>query len=167
MEWVSPKPQPIDGPSPIHELGEASGSGTEHAHSPEEIRAERLFTVVSVVIALLGIAIGWVVFKKRPLLQMPRILENKYYVDEAYNAAIINPIMVGSREGLWKLFDVGVIDRLLACDWRGRHRDRDARSTSPGRLRPWLRGDHPAGSIGSHRLLCIFRCSRFADGSLR
>ena len=92
MEWLSPKPQPIDGPSPIHELGEASGSGTEHAHSPEEIRAERLLTVVSVAIALLGIAIGWVVFKKRPLLQMPRILENKYYVDEAYNAAIINPI---------------------------------------------------------------------------
>jgi NADH-quinone oxidoreductase subunit L len=58
-------------------------------------------------------AIGWVVFKKRPLLQMPRLLENKYYVDEAYNATIINPINAGSREGLWKLFDVGVIDGLL------------------------------------------------------
>ena len=44
---------------------------------------------------------------------MPRILENKYYVDEVYNSAIINPITVGSREGLWKLFDVGVIDGFL------------------------------------------------------
>jgi len=44
---------------------------------------------------------------------MPRILENKYYVDEIYDAAIINPILVGSREGLWKLFDVGVIDGFL------------------------------------------------------
>jgi NADH-quinone oxidoreductase subunit L len=53
------------------------------------------------------------IFKKRPLLRMPHILENKYYVDEIYNAAIINPIKVGSREGLWKLFDVGVIDGFL------------------------------------------------------
>jgi NADH-quinone oxidoreductase subunit L len=44
---------------------------------------------------------------------MPRLLENKYYVDEIYDAAIINPINVGSREGLWKLFDVGVIDGFL------------------------------------------------------
>ncbi|MDQ2922627.1 MAG: hypothetical protein M3R52_13575, partial [Acidobacteriota bacterium] len=113
MEWASPKPQEIDGPPAVHELGEALGSGSEHTDSPEEIRAERLLTGVSVVIALLGIAIGWVVFKKRPLLQMPRILENKYYVDEIYNATIINPITVGSREGLWKLFDVGVIDGFL------------------------------------------------------
>jgi NADH-quinone oxidoreductase subunit L len=44
---------------------------------------------------------------------MPRLLENKYYVDEAYDAALINPIKVGSREGLWKLFDVGVIDGIV------------------------------------------------------
>jgi NADH-quinone oxidoreductase subunit L len=44
---------------------------------------------------------------------MPRILENKYYVDEIYDAAIIHPIETGSREGLWKLFDIGVIDGLL------------------------------------------------------
>src|SRR3989440_2363354 len=113
VEWLSPKPQPIDGASPLHELGEASGSVSEPAHSAEEIRAERLLAVVSVLIGLLGISIGWVVFKKRPLLQMPRILENKYYVDEVYDAAIINPVVVVSREGLWKLFDVGVIDGLL------------------------------------------------------
>ncbi|MEP6708162.1 MAG: NADH-quinone oxidoreductase subunit L, partial [Pyrinomonadaceae bacterium] len=28
-------------------------------------------------------------------------------------AAIINPISAGSREGLWKIFDVGVIDGLV------------------------------------------------------
>ncbi len=113
VDWLSHKPQPIDGASPLHELGETSGSVSEHAHSPDEIRAERLLALVSVLIALLGISIGWVVFKKRPLLQMPRILENKYYVDEIYDAAIINSILVISREGLWKIFDVGVIDGLL------------------------------------------------------
>jgi NADH-quinone oxidoreductase subunit L len=40
-------------------------------------------------------------------------LENKYYVDELYDAAIINPIEAGSREGLWKIFDVGVVDWLV------------------------------------------------------
>jgi NADH-quinone oxidoreductase subunit L len=40
-------------------------------------------------------------------------MENKYYVDEVYDATIINPIVVGSREGLWKLFDQGVIDGFL------------------------------------------------------
>ncbi len=86
---------------------------TEHAHSPEEVRTERLLAVLSVLIAALGIGIGWLVFRKQPLLQLPRVLENKYYVDEIYNATIINPINAGSREGLWRLFDIGVIDGFL------------------------------------------------------
>jgi NADH-quinone oxidoreductase subunit L len=65
------------------------------------------------LIALTGIVIGWITFKKRPLLQMPRLLENKYYVDEIYDAAIINPINVGSRESLWRLFDLAVIDGIV------------------------------------------------------
>jgi NADH-quinone oxidoreductase subunit L len=85
----------------------------EVVHSHEEIKAERLLAAGSVGIALLGIGIGWTLFKKRPTLAMPRILENKYYVDEIYDATLIKPIIVGSREGLWKLIDVGVIDGLL------------------------------------------------------
>jgi NADH-quinone oxidoreductase subunit L len=98
-ELLSPAPQT-----------ESAGS---EVSSVEEIKEERLLAVVSVLIAMAGIAAGWVIFKKRPLLEMPRILENKYYVDEIYDAAIIHPIEVGSREGLWKLIDVGVIDGLL------------------------------------------------------
>ncbi|HYO90669.1 MAG TPA: hypothetical protein VEQ40_03505, partial [Pyrinomonadaceae bacterium] len=89
------------------------------AHSPEEVRNERIFSGISLAIALAGIAIGWFMFQKRPLLQMPRLLENKYYVDEAYDATIINPIKVGSREGLWKLFDIGVIDGIVNGLGRG------------------------------------------------
>jgi NADH-quinone oxidoreductase subunit L len=109
--WLSPPPQAVDGPPAFAPLDEHAAG--EAFHSPDEIRAERLLAGVSVLIAALGIAAGWVIFKKRPLLQMPRILENKYYVDEIYDKAIINPIKVGSREGLWKLFDVGVIDGFL------------------------------------------------------
>jgi NADH-quinone oxidoreductase subunit L len=110
-EWLSPKPQAVDGPPAFTTLDEHSAG--EASHSPEEIREERLLALLSIAIALAGIGTGWVIFRKRPLLQMPRILENKYYVDEIYDAAIINPIKVGSREGLWKLFDVGVIDGFL------------------------------------------------------
>src|SRR4029077_20396570 len=110
-QWLSPKPQAVDGPpafTPLDEHGVVEAS-----HSPEEIREERLLALLSVFIAFVGIGTGWVIFRKRPLLRMPRVLENKYYVDEIYDAVIINPIKVGSREGLWKLFDVGVIDGLL------------------------------------------------------
>src|SRR6185503_2576532 len=110
-QWLSPKPQAVDGPPAFTSLDEHSAG--ESSHSSEELREERLLALLSVFIAFVGIGIGWAIFRKRPLLQLPRILENKYYVDEIYDAAIINPIKVGSREGLWKLFDVGVIDGFL------------------------------------------------------
>jgi NADH-quinone oxidoreductase subunit L len=89
-------------------------AGEAHTtHSAEEISQERMLAKLSVLIALAGIGIGWWIFRKRPLLQLPRILENKYYVDEVYDATVIRPIEVGSREGLWKIFDIGVIDGTL------------------------------------------------------
>jgi NADH-quinone oxidoreductase subunit L len=39
-----------------------------------------------------------------------RLLLNKYYVDELYDAAIINPIRIVAEDGLWKGVDVRVID---------------------------------------------------------
>jgi NADH-quinone oxidoreductase subunit L len=78
-----------------------------------EISQERLFTIISIAIALAGIGIGWFMFETQPLRRMPRLLENKYYVDEIYDTAIIRPIHAGSREGLWKVFDLGVIDGIV------------------------------------------------------
>jgi NADH-quinone oxidoreductase subunit L len=87
----------------------AAISTDEHAHIGEE----RLLAGVSIVIAGLGIGAGFMLFRKRPLLEMPRVLENKYYVDEIYDTTLIRPIEAGSREGLWKIIDKGVIDGLL------------------------------------------------------
>jgi NADH-quinone oxidoreductase subunit L len=120
VELLSPRPQPTDGAAPY-----SVGEGSQHEPAAErvptaaEISEERLFTLISLAIAALGIGIGWAMFAKRPLLKMPRVLEEKYYVDEFYDAAIINPIKVASREGLWKLFDVGVIDGVVNGMGRG------------------------------------------------
>jgi NADH-quinone oxidoreductase subunit L len=111
VHWLSPAPQQVDGKPAVE-----AGRGANHVEAlpnHEEIRQEQLFTVISVLIALTGISIGWFMFKNQPLRKMPRLLENKYYVDEIYNAAIIQPILVISREGLWKIFDLGVIDGLI------------------------------------------------------
>jgi NADH-quinone oxidoreductase subunit L len=109
-------------PGTAPELAAAAESSELHAapapeaHAAEEhghVGEERLLTLVSVVIAGIGIGAGWMLFRRRPLLEMPRILENKYYVDEIYDRGLIRPIEVGSREGLWKVFDIWVIDGLL------------------------------------------------------
>ncbi len=111
---LSPTPQPHDGASPLSVGEGAHGKpAAERPHSAEEVRDERIFSGISLLIALAGIGLGLFLFLKRPLMALPRLLENKYYVDEIYDAAIINPIKVGSREGLWKLFDVSVIDGIV------------------------------------------------------
>jgi len=110
LHWLSTPPQAVDGKPAVALVADSSSS---EIPSPVEVSEERLFTIISVLIALSGIGIGWLVFQKRPLLRLPSLLEQKYYVDEIYDAAIINPINAGSREGLWKLFDVGVIDGIV------------------------------------------------------
>jgi NADH-quinone oxidoreductase subunit L len=120
-------------------------SEAAHAtHSSEEISAERMLAGLSVLIALLGIGAGWYMFQKQPLMQMPRLLENKYYVDEVYDAALIRPIEAGSREGLWKLFDIGAIDGLL-------HSIGEA-VTEMGRLARWLQ----AGFVRGYAAIILF-----------
>ena len=110
-QLISPPPQETDSGPVLHPLAEQNAHTT--VHSPEEINEERILALVSVLIALAGIGVGWAIFKKRPLLQLPTILEKKYYVDEIYDATIIHPVEAVSREGLWKIFDIEVIDGLL------------------------------------------------------
>jgi NADH-quinone oxidoreductase subunit L len=120
VEFLSPRPQPTDGAAP-YSVGEGSQHepAAERVPTTEEISEERLFTLISLAIAILGIGIGCVVFAKRPLLKMPRLLEEKYYIDEGYNIFPINFLKWFSREGLWKLFDVGVIDGIVNGLGRG------------------------------------------------
>jgi NADH-quinone oxidoreductase subunit L len=102
------------------EAAVADAAGAEAAAAEEEHTAlERRLMAVSVTIALVGIALAWFVWVKRrriadnaarefPVLH--RLLLNKYYVDEVYDATIVQPIKAASTEGLWRWFDVRVID---------------------------------------------------------
>lgn len=91
----------------------ANATEDHGTHSPEVIFKERMLALFSVVIALLGIGIGWVVFKKNPLKKMPKILEDKWRIDELYNGYVVDPLTNLSRSGLWKGFDIGVIDGIV------------------------------------------------------
>jgi NADH-quinone oxidoreductase subunit L len=74
---------------------------------------------VAVVVALAGIAGAWRLLKPESLVPAPqspeergfeRILRNKWYVDEIYDALIVRPLVWLSREVLWKRIDQGAID---------------------------------------------------------
>ncbi|NOT61449.1 MAG: NADH-quinone oxidoreductase subunit L [Acidobacteria bacterium] len=90
--------------------GATTAAAASHGAATHDTSLELGLTGVSVILGFLGIAIGWFIFKKNPLKDMPDVLENKWYVDEVYEDAIINPIENTSRNVLWKIVDVKWID---------------------------------------------------------
>ena len=82
-------------------------------HNAEEISTERLLAAFSVLLATLGIFTGWFLFKDNPLRKMPKILEDKWRIDELYNGYIVDPLTRFSIKGLWQGMDVGVVDGIV------------------------------------------------------
>ena len=83
---------------------------------------EQGLVAAAVAIAIAGIAIAIVRLKPAALVPkkdspeavgFARVLEHKYYVDEAYDRVIVEPVVAGSRLVLWKGVDVGIIDGLF------------------------------------------------------
>lgn len=83
------------------------------SHEPAVVQKERLLAGLSVVMAVIGIGIGWFAFRGNPLRKMPKILEQKWRLDEFYNGYIVDPITNLSTKGLWKGFDLGFIDGIV------------------------------------------------------
>ncbi|MGH9837015.1 MAG: hypothetical protein ACRD9Y_28645, partial [Blastocatellia bacterium] len=75
-----------------------------------DTKTELSFTAISILVAVIGLLLGWLIFTKNPLKPMPVTLENKYYVDEIYDEAIVTPIEQTSRHFLWQVVDVKIID---------------------------------------------------------
>jgi NADH-quinone oxidoreductase subunit L len=97
----------------------------EPSFAPESVRevadtsAEIPLMIVSIVVAFAGIGLATYYFLKNRraadavaarFAGLYRLLLNKYYVDEIYDAAIVQPIRIASEDGLWKVVDVRVID---------------------------------------------------------
>jgi NADH-quinone oxidoreductase subunit L len=91
----------------------AEAASPHETHSPEVVAKERWLALLSTVLAFAGIGIGFALFRNNPLRRMPKILEEKWRLDEFYNGYIVDPITSLSRNGLWKGLDVGFIDGIV------------------------------------------------------
>jgi NADH-quinone oxidoreductase subunit L len=96
---------------------EATPAGEAGAEGNQSL--ELTLMVVSSLVALLGIGLAAFIWLKRREIAdnaartfhgVYTLLLNKYYVDEIYDAAIVQPIRIVSQEGLWRGVDVHVID---------------------------------------------------------
>lgn len=111
LEPVIAHVAPHDAAAAAHDAHGAAGvAGVAGAEEHHDVATERLLTGISVLLGFLGIGIGFAVFRRHPLRRMPKLLEEKYYVDEAYEASVIQPLETTSRDLLWKGIDVRVID---------------------------------------------------------
>jgi NADH-quinone oxidoreductase subunit L len=75
---------------------------------------EHTLSIVAVVAATVGLIVAWRMYakdvKQGKSEGLHKLLYNKYYVDELYHAVVVGPLIWLSRNVLWKVVDVGVID---------------------------------------------------------
>ena len=93
--------------------------GVMHADDVSEQGLEGALMLVSSVVAIAGIGIAMYFFLKNTraadamaarFAGLHGLLLNKYYVDEMYDAGVVQPMRIVSEEGLWKVVDARVID---------------------------------------------------------
>ncbi len=103
-------PQILSGMFPIKEAVETGGM------------SEVMLTGISVAFGLAGIGLSYLMYVVSPAIPekissalggIYTLVYNKYFVDEAYDAAIVRPLIQGSESVLWKVADAGVIDGIV------------------------------------------------------
>jgi NADH-quinone oxidoreductase subunit L len=103
----------FDGPA-------ATAGGGVNVPTGETDRGRALsLMIVSTIVAVAGIGLATFLFLARReaaehlatrCAGAYRVLTNKYYVDEFYQAAIVEPVVAASSQGLWRGLDTRVID---------------------------------------------------------
>jgi NADH-quinone oxidoreductase subunit L len=88
--------------------------------TPEgSVNQERLFSVLSVVMALIGWFVADLFYRRKPGMAdrlvariggLYTLVVNKYWIDQVYNAVIVAPLLFASRYLLWGAFDRGVVN---------------------------------------------------------
>jgi NADH-quinone oxidoreductase subunit L len=83
---------------------------------------EYILVGIAIAISVIGIAFAFARLKPERLVPkrdalpeggFQRVLANKYYVDEAYDRAIVQPTISVSRGFLWRFVDAGLIDGMV------------------------------------------------------
>ena len=123
----------------------------------------------AVVVGLVGIALAVAKLKPGALVpkaQSPaehgfgRVLANKYYVDEAYDKAIVNPVVSTSRGLLWRGIDVGLIDGVTRLFVQSKDDDAAPGVTVPmgglaTRAVGWLGSQMQSGQVGTYAWVLV------------
>jgi len=85
----------------------------------EEVPGEGMLMGISIAAGLIGIALSYYMYVVNTTVPakitsalggLYTLVYNKYFVDEAYDAAIVEPVIQGSTTVLWHGVDQGVID---------------------------------------------------------
>jgi len=109
----------------IHRYLEPVFGAADHilgAHHGAFGALDLVLMIVSVLVALSGIGLAYLFYVKKPEVLpalagakagwLYRAVLNKWYVDEFYNMAIINPLIRGSQ-AVYRYFDSAIIDGLV------------------------------------------------------
>jgi NADH-quinone oxidoreductase subunit L len=99
----------------------AQAEGTMKLVEHHDHAIEYLLMGISVVIAIVGFWLGRSMYRKDPdadakLMKfggLYKLLANKYYVDEAYDATVVRPVVRASESLLFRFFDVRIVDGIV------------------------------------------------------
>ena len=89
-----------------------------HGEAHHALSTEYLLMIISIAVALIGIFLAYHLYLKKPetpgkiaekFSGIYNLVYNKYYIDEVYDAAVVNPF-VGLSNAFWKFIDVVIID---------------------------------------------------------
>ncbi len=129
-------------------LAVTGGHATEIATSTES-----LLVGAAVLIAVGGMLLAWA--RLQPVALVPardavpaegfeRVLEHKYYVDEIYDAIIVQPVVRVSRLLLWRGIDAGLIDGLLVNG-----------TAVVARFAGWMGSQLQSGQVGTYAWVLV------------
>ena len=141
-----------------------NGAPIEATHS-----VEYALIGAAVVIAIAGIALAFARLKPDrlvPKAQSPeehgfeRVLANKYYVDEAYDKVVVQPVVATSRGLLWRGVDVGLIDGLTRLIVQSKDDDAAPGTTVPmgglaARAVGWVGSQVQSGQVGTYAWVLV------------
>ena len=113
--WIG-IPEILGGGNSFHHFLSETVHDVVGPHPTDLLLSELTAMVLSIAGALVGIYVAFRRYGTGKLDSEPKgfghLVEKKYYVDELYDAVIVQPIRRGS-ESIWRRFDVRVIDGIV------------------------------------------------------